>query len=172
MSSSGTLFKVFIRELEIGKSLENQNVNDAMYRYFTSKVERKNIVYYYSYAVYFGFKNYSKMLLKYIERCFTVVVETHSFLELDNETLAGILSSSELCVDSEMEVLDAADVWISQDVENRGKFAFDLLSKVRLPLFSSAALRYILNSDNCFSKNKKCRQLVNAFIEEKNSKKV
>ena len=159
--------KVFIRGLEIGKSLENPDVNKAMYRYFTSKVEHKNIVYYYSYAVYFDFKNYSKLLLKNIERCFPDVAETHSFLELDYEILSGILLSSELCIHSEMEVLDAADAWISHDVENRGKFAFDLLLKIRLPLLSSAALKYILDSGNCFTKNKKCLQLLNAFIEEK-----
>ena len=164
--------KVFIRGLEIGKSLENPDVNKAMYRYFTSKVEHKNIVYYYSYAVYFGYKNYSKLLLKYIERCFLVVAETHSFLELDHEILAGILSSSKLCIDSKIEVLNAADAWISHDTEKRGKFALDLLNKVRLSLLSSAALKYILDSGNCFTKNKKCFQLLSALIKEKNNKKV
>ena len=36
--------KVLIKELEINRSLENPSVYKAMYRYFISKVELKNIV--------------------------------------------------------------------------------------------------------------------------------
>ena len=153
--------KGLIKQLEMSKSLENKIVNDAMYRYFTSKVERKNIVYYYSYAVYFGFKNYSKLLLKYIESSFSDVAETHTFLELDHEMLAEILSSSKLCIHSKIEVLSAVDAWMSHDTENREKFAFDFLLKVRLSLLSYAAVRYVLDSDNCFTKNKRCLKLLN-----------
>ena len=164
--------KAFIKELGISNCLENPSVNKAMYRYFTSIVKLENLIYYYSFAIYLGFKKFSKLLLIFIGCRFQDVPKTHSFLELDHEILAGILSSSKLCIDSKIEVLNAADAWISHDTEKRGKFALDLLNKVRLSLLSSAALKYILDSGNCFTKNKKCFQLLSALIKEKNNKKV
>ena len=155
LNNVGDEDKVFIKELEISKSLENPNVNNAMYRYFTSKVELNNIVYYYSYAVYFGFKNYSKLLLNFIERQFLDVAENHSFLELDHEMLAGILSNSELFMHSKIKVLNVVDAWIRHDTKNRKKFAFNHLNKVHLSMMSSAALRQILYSGSRFTKKKR-----------------
>ena len=162
--------KAFIKELGISNCLENPSVNKAMYRYFTSIVKLENLIYYYSFAIYLGFKKFSKLLLIFIGCRFQDVPKTHSFLELDHEILAGILSSSKLCIDSKIEVLNAADAWISHDTEKRGKFALDLLNKVLLSLLSFAALRQILNSGSYFAKNKKCQDLLNDLLYKRNKK--
>ena len=85
-----------------------------------------------------------------------MVVETESFSQLDFKELTEILSSCELKIDSELEVFNAADAWVSCDSGQRMKFAGRLLSKVRLDLLSKHALEYILHRPNTWLNSTAC----------------
>ena len=105
------------------------------------RINVQNVATYYQIAKYFNFTELSKLALRYIERCFTVVCETHNFLELDYTLFAKVLGSSNLRLDSELEALKAADGWVSYNYDERWKFAKDLLLKIRLHLLSDRALK-------------------------------
>ena len=67
----------------------------------------------------------------YLERWFTVFVETECFLELDYASVHKLLSSSNSHITSEIEVFDAVNSWITYNTEKRNKYAKDLFLKVR-----------------------------------------
>ena len=97
-----------------------------------------------------------------------MVVEDSSFLELDISQALKILKSSELMITSEVEVCHAALRWLSHDIDERGKFAKDLLQNVRLTLLSDDALVYLKTKMSSISKLHECTEILNNLLERKN----
>ena len=83
-----------------------------------------------------------------------MVIETKNFLHLDFSTVAKILDNSELDIHSEVEIFNAANIWLNHNIEERSKYAKQLLLKVRLPLLSEPALEYILDNVLSLYKNR------------------
>ena len=81
-----------------------------------------------------------------IHRCFPSVADSLNFLELDYKFLVKILCSSELSVDSEVQVYTAAKRWLDHNTIERSKYAAAVLKRIRLPLIPSSYLRHILDS--------------------------
>ena len=118
------------------------------------------------------FKNFNSSYLDkrafcYILRFFNVVYETKNFLELSFSIIAKIIASSELNIDSELEVLTAVVYWVDHDYEKRNKFAKILFSKVRLALIPEQYLERVSNKSICFSKNSDCVRLLEEAAKEK-----
>ena len=121
-----------------------------------SKVNNGNVATYYQIASCFSLKKLRTKACCYIKRLFTLVCETLNFLELDYTQVAQIISSSELRIDSELEVLDAADNWVKYDYLNRKKYAKDLLLKIRLSMLSNNILNRIGKMNITFNKIDDC----------------
>ena len=117
----------------------------------------------------FKLPRFQKVTFAYVERCFTMVSETNSFLELDLTFAKQIFSSSYLNVTSELEVFKAADSWINYREEKRINFAKDILLTVRLHLLSKHALEYIFNESLSFNKVKECLALKNCCLRKKDN---
>ena len=145
------------------KELESKIV---MYLQNTNKIE--NFVMFYQLASFINMPNFSKVIKCYLYRCFTMVAETKSFLKLDVSFVAQILSESQLNITSELEVFKAADDWLRYNINDRSKFAKELLLKVRLPLLSDRALNYVLRKDSSFRNSKECLVLVKHILKENN----
>ena len=96
----------------------------------------------YSFGI-FKLKTSRDESMRFIERCFPIVAESKDFSELDFVSLVKITSSSELNIDSELQVFDTFYSWLYHDITERRKYAKELLSKVRLPLLSIPALEQI-----------------------------
>ena len=95
-----------------------------------------------------------------------------NFRNLSFAQIAKITSSYELNIDSEMEVINAIDIWIRYDFKERSKFSRILLSKILLNLLSVDALNSILESNVSFSKIDNCvAMLKNVLQSNKNSHK-
>ena len=131
------------------KDLEN-------FKNITKKINFQNVVTYFQITSYFNLNKISKHALSYIQRCFALVSEGNNFLELDFVLILKIVSSSELNIDTEMEVLNAADSWVSYDFEKRIKFAKYLLSKIRLKFLSDQSLNNIISKNLSFKKIDNC----------------
>ena len=71
-----------------------------------------------------------------MDRWFSMISETDSFLQLEVNLLEEILSRSSLLVTTEIEVYQAIAKWINYNFEERVKFAKRLLHKIRLPLLA------------------------------------
>ena len=81
--------------------------------------------------------------------------------------LLKILSSSELFVTSELEVFNAADKWLNYNIEERIKFAEQLLSKIRLSLLPEVSLKDALNKWSSFSALEKNNESLNEVLKNK-----
>ena len=131
------------------KVLLNKDKEKTMYRYIEDKINIKNVTILYIFFELFGSSNASKSPLQFIERNFPMFAESTSFLELDFKRIIKILSSSELHIDSEMEVFDAIVSWLGHNKE-RKVYAKDLILKIRLSLLSDPALKLIIENVSCF----------------------
>ena len=98
-----------------------------------------------------------------------MIIETPNFLELDYIHLSRILASSGLLITSELEVVNAANVWLNHNTEEREGFAKDVLLKVRFSLLSDDAIRQLLRESPTLSENDKCVKLLNEFLDGKNN---
>ena len=160
--------KSFIRRLL--QSLKNDKVmlvedkGREKYKLIESKLNIKNVALFYSLSQLFNCTIVSKDLLEFIERCFPMFVDSTSFLELDFKIILKILSSSELNLDSEMEVFNAIVFWLGHNKE-RSKYAKGLFLKVRLLLLSDPALELISEKISCFVDD---FAFINEVITEKN----
>ena len=154
----------FISVLRLNKSFKIEHINSIIDEYFTRQISVKNAAFYYQFASQLNYTKLAVESFKYIERCFLMVVETNSFLELDYESVANILDSSELRIRTEIEVLEAAATWLSHNIEERSKFARELLLTVRLSLLSDYALADFFQKFSSFSTNLECVELLKQVL--------
>ena len=133
-----------------------QGIHVQVNRYIQYKINVKHATTFYHFAKLYKLTNLSEIALSYIERCFTMVVETSNFLELDFSFVAKIFTTSGIRISSELQVLDAADAQIKYNKKERTKFSTNLLMKVRLPLLSYNTLNHLLNKVSSFSESEDC----------------
>ena len=159
--------------VELIPSLKTNNIlldeakANVICKQMESKVNIKNVTILYSISQLFKLSNLLKISLSFIERCFPIVAESKNFLELDFVRVGKILSSSELNIDSELQVLIAANVWLSHNTTERSKYAKNLLIKIRLSLLSNPALNHILKTKSSFSMNTECAGIIREVLENK-----
>ena len=130
------------------------------------KLKIDNALAFHQFASVFNLSNACKATRSYVERCFTVLVETENFLELNFALLLKILASSELFITSEREVLDATIKWLRYDFEGRGEFGSKLLQKVRLHLlFNKMPERLESSSPSKADENNKFNEMLREAYE-------
>ena len=139
-------------------------ISDSM----KEKIDKHNVHTFYSLAKLYKLASTSETSLAYIERCFPIVVEEPNFLHLDIDTVVRILDSSELNIHSEVEVFNAAINWLEHDIEERSKYAKQLLLKVRLALLSEHAFEHISDCKSLVCKNiELCKTLKEVLLNQK-----
>ena len=142
----------------------NEVKENELYKTFEGKINTNNVAALYFFFELFSSANASKPSFQFIERCFQMFVDSTSFLELDFKHISKILSSSELNIDSEMEVFNAIVSWLGHNKE-RSKYAKGLFLKFRLLLLSDPALELISEKISCFVDD---FAFINEVITEKN----
>ena len=146
---------------------------DAEEAFYSEQVKRKmnvrSVAALYFSSVFFKSPKMFESSLRFTERRFQVVAASRDFLELDFKNVIKIISSDELNIDSELEVVYAADAWLSHDAAERCKFARRLLLRVRLHLLSDCALEHVLEQTSCFSADEGCARIIREAL---NSKKI
>ena len=159
----------YINVLKTNKVLMQTNLEVKHFVSFLKKKKNnfENVTTVYQLAKFFIFDDLDKRSFCYIKRFFNVVYETKKFLELDFSHVAKIISSFELNIDSELEVLTAARYWVDHDFEKRKNFAKIIFSKIRLTLLPEQYLKKVLNKSIFFSKNSECVKLLDELVQEK-----
>ena len=128
------------------------------------KIQIKNAASVYQFVNLFNLFSLQIPNLSYIERFFTIVSDNESFLELEYNFVSKILASSELLITSEIEVFKVVVKWLNHKIEERSKYAEDLLSKVRFQLLSTEIIRHLLN-DSKYKKADGCVNFLNKMID-------
>lgn len=117
------------------------------------------------------FKN-AKLLkssLRFTERRFQIVAGSREFFQLGYESVLKVFSSSELNIDTELEVVSAADAWLSHNIVERRKHAKSLLLTVRLGLLSEHALKHVLEQKSCFNADEGCVRVIKEVLNRKSA---
>ena len=153
--------------LKKNKILLDVELENAICKYYENKVDLNNVATLYNSSQIFNLSGLSKLSLSFIERYFLMVANSEKFLELDFYSVAKILSSSELNIDSELEVLNIAERWLCHKIKERGNFVADVLSRIRLSLLTVPALKHISDKKSCFTMNIKCRGIIKEVLENK-----
>ena len=130
-----------------------------------AKVSVLNCVPCFSLSQLFKLQQLFKTSLNVIERWFTSVADSEDFLELDFKLVAAILNSSELLIDSELQVFIAMNAWLSHNNTERNSHAKYLLQRVRLSLLTVSALNSILDRNSWIAKNDECSEVIKKVIE-------
>ena len=138
------------------------------------KLQVKNVVTFYQVACNFQPLNFSKVLLKHMDCCFTAVRKKACFFELNFASVLKILAGSELNITSELEVHHAANSWVTSNFEDRSKFTKDIFLKIRTPLPSQDTLNGLIRlirfgnqNVNGKEENEKHSKLVSSIIESR-----
>ena len=112
-----------------------------------------------------------KAISDFVQRCFPAVVKTPSFLQLDFNFVNKILSSSQLRVSTELEVLNAAITWLHREHFDRSEFVKSLVLKTRFPLLSDQILTNFIRkrsfSPESHQTNDECRSVLNEIMQNK-----
>ena len=138
----------FVTSSKENKIKLNEVIEKELYKTVEVKIGTNNVAALYNFSQLYSSSNASKPPLQFIERCFQMFVDCTSFLELDLKLISKILSSSELNIDSEMEVFNAVVSWLEYKKE-RKIYAKDLFLKVRLCFLSDPALKLIKEKISC-----------------------
>ena len=109
--------------IKLTKHSFNEHLVSEDFENFNEKLQIKNAMLFYQLAFKFNLSDLNITVFRYIERCFSMIVDTESFLELDFKTVSKILASSSLQIDSEVEVYNAANKWLNHNIKERSKFA-------------------------------------------------
>ena len=132
------------------------------------KIKNENAATYYEIASIFALSNLSKLSLSFIERHFTLFVDSHNFLELNSSSTAKILCSDGLHIDTELQVYNAAIKWLCNNTNEGDKISNNMLLRTRLPLLSDDALKFILCKTSTLYNNGKFAATINEILQNKN----
>ena len=141
----------------------SEDFEKELYNFIEDKIKTKNAAVLFYFSRLFNSLFISKQSLLLIERCFQIIVDNSSFLQLDFNCILKIISSSQLNTDSELEVFNAVVSWLEID-KQRIIYAKNLFLKIRLSLLSVPAIKFISGKISCFIDN---LAFVNKIIENK-----
>ena len=155
-----------ISSLKICKLFLNDEVDSQIYKCIEDKINVNNVATLFNLSQLYHLSSLIKPSLCFIERCFSTIADSQIFLELNFVTVRKILSSSELNIDSELQVFNAAYSWLSH-IKERSKYEKVLLMKIRLPLLSDSALDFIIRKNSCFTISSECVGIIRNVLEKK-----
>ena len=158
---------IFIKYLKANNILLSGEIESKLCTYTEGIMNYESSITFYQLLNFVRLPNLGKITKSYIQRCFGMVAETEKFLELDYKFVDEILSSSQLDITSELEVVHASLDWVYYNPMERVKYAKDLLLKIRLPLLTDDQLDFVLYEFSSFSDNKECLHLVEQISANK-----
>ena len=160
--------KEFHLALQVNKILLNEHKANKSVKHMWDKIDPENAATYYNIGNIFALSNLSKLSLCFIERRFTMFADSPNFLELDSSSVAKILSSSEVHIDSELQVYNPADAWLSNNLNECTKFSKSILMRTRLPLLSDDAKKLILSKSSNLYNNEEFAEEIKEVLRNKN----
>ena len=152
--------------LKANKIFLNEDAESEICKIAEHKIKVYNATALYNTSILYNFPGLSKLSLRLIERCFSKIAGSPKFLELNFKSVAKILSSDELNIDSELQVYFAANDWLSYNVEERSKFAGSLLASIRPTLLSDHALKYLLSEISSTYEAGDCVATINEVLQD------
>ena len=104
-----------LMSMKFNKILLDKFEDNKINKIMMSETDIENCLVTHCLSNIFNLSKSSKESMSLIERCFPIFADSDNFLELDFIFIKKILSSSELNINSELQVFNASDSWLSHD---------------------------------------------------------
>ena len=86
-----------------------------------AEVNLQNVATHHQLAAVFSLANVARQTSRFVYSYFATVRKSKNFLHLEFSSVEKIMSRTELHVDSELEVMEAAHAWLSHRYDERKK---------------------------------------------------
>ena len=123
LDKAGKKYFESIEKLKLNKLklIEDKEIT----KYMMDKVTIKNAITFYSVAKTHNLFGVAGTAIKIIESCFSMLIETENFSQLDFDCVLKVISSSKLNIHSEVEIFDAVNTWLKHNSEERKSMRFN-----------------------------------------------
>ena len=138
-------FENVVELLEASNYLFVEKAKKACCQFLESTVDMENCFTVLSIADAFSCDGLSQVVTQYINQKFAELSKTEVFMKLGKEDLIKFLSSDDIQIESEEQILEIMVNWISYDLEIRKGFINDLLRFIRLPFIRLSHIQVKLN---------------------------
>ena len=146
--------------LSVACILQVEEVKEACSEFMKHQLHPSNCLGIRAFAEGHGCHGLFKLADSYTKENFVEVVRNQEFLLLNPDCMLELLSSDDLNVSSESQVLEALCIWARHDLEKRKKLLPKLLGFVRLPLLSPQYLVDNVEMSPLFRDLSQCRELI------------
>lgn len=119
--------------LEASSFLFVEKVKKACCQFLESIVDKENCFAIFSIAHAFSCNGLIQTVNQYVNQKFNEIAKTESFLKLPKEEIIKLLSSDDIQIDNEEQLLEIIIDWVSYDLEMRKEWFSQLLKLIRLP---------------------------------------
>lgn len=119
--------------LEASSFLIVEKVNKACCQFLESIVNEENCFEILSIAHGFSCNGLIQTVNQYVNQNFTELAKTESFLRLPKEDIIKFLSSEDIQIDNEEQLLELIIDWVNHDLKQRKHCFTQLLKLIRLP---------------------------------------
>ena len=146
--------------LSVACILQIEEVKEACSEFMKHQLHPSNCLGIRAFADGHGCTELFKIADAFTKERFVEVVKNQEFVLLSADCVAQLLSSDDLNVSSESQILNALTTWAVHDEDNRNKFLPRLLGLVRLPLLSPEFLVDKVEMSALFRDIGPCRELI------------
>ena len=156
-----------IELLETERILENASFKLYLCKKMTQMMTEENCFLFFELSKIFKLDLLVEYINNYILRKYLTKTDARMFRQLSYNDLQTLVSSSELHVDSELEIFYAAADWVEYNPSEREHLFEGLLKLVRLPLLSEEILVGVVQAHPLCSKNFECINIISKALEIK-----
>ena len=158
--------------LEAERLLENSNLRHYICENIVKRITTKNCFFYLQLSKLFYLENLHDFLLNLLFKYYLTKFNLSDFCKLSYTDLAALIASSNLQVDSELEIFYTVIDWISYKKNERKDYIEKLLVLVRLPLLSEEILINVVQAHPLCSNNPECEAIIKKALKVKKRKNL
>ena len=157
--------------LEAERTLGIPNLRKYICEEVIGTVTIKNYSFFFEMSKMFYLKKLQDFFHNFFVQCYLTKSRLEVFYNLGYQDVLGIVSSSELRIDSELQIFNFIADWITHKHSERKSYLNDLLERVRLPLLSEEIILDVLKLHRLCSDSLNCENIFDKALEIKRNKR-
>ncbi|KAJ1110863.1 hypothetical protein NDU88_008209 [Pleurodeles waltl] len=145
--------------------MQMEDIFSVCQAYMTDHMDASNCVGVYYFAKDIGAEDLCDQAKKYLDQHFAEVSLHDELLEIEVEQLLSLITSDDLNVSREENILDLVLRWVNHDRSIRAEHLPELLKQVRLMLVSPSFLREARKRNTALLYDSECYNMIEAALE-------
>lgn len=146
--------------LKAASILQLSEVTEACSDFLKQQLHPSNCLGIANFAEAHGCTALTQISQKYVSDHFMEVVRFDEYLQLSMEGVKQLVSSDAINVHSEEQVFECMHKWIAHNLQLRDKYAYELLSCIRLPLLRPLYLAEQVYAKEVYCHHQGCTELI------------